>query len=90
MPTDEQARQKEAKRTIQRIRSTLNRLQDGSAWDQPLEESEEFKRMQQLLESGYGQPRRKFSRWTSTLFRRPLAWLSLLVIVVIILEWLQR
>ncbi len=90
MPTNEQARQKEAERTIQRIRNTLDRLEDGSAWDQPLEASDEFKRMQQLLESGYGQPRRKFTGWISILSRRPVAWISLLITVVIIFAWLKR
>ena len=85
----QQARQKEARRTLQRIRGTLHRLQEGSAWDQPLEQTDEFKRMKQLLESGY-QPDRALSARLKALFRKPLVWFALLMLCAALIEWSMR
>jgi hypothetical protein len=49
----DKARQKEAKRTLNRIKGTLDYLQGDSNGEIPEQESKEFKRMKNLLEYGY-------------------------------------
>jgi len=86
----EEARQKEAERTLKRIKATLNQLEDGSAWQDPVSENEEIQRMKKLLESGYSHDRPGLLKRLSLLVSRP-AFLALLITVILVfIELLQR
>ena len=87
---DEEARQKEAERTLNRIKGTLHHLEDGSAWEEPITDNEEFQRMKQLIESGYShtQPGRldKFRKRIS----KPIIPVLLIIAILVIVELMQR
>jgi hypothetical protein len=85
----DEARRKEAERTLKRIKGTLHHLEDGSAWEDPLQ-SEEFQRMKGLIESGYTRQRPGLSQRLLTLLRHPVFLLLLVIAVVLLVNWLQR
>lgn len=86
----DEARQKEAERTLKRIKSTLHHLEDGSAWEDSITEKEEIKRMRRLIESGYSHDNTGPLNWLSTVVKRPVFIALLIVIMLVVAEFVQR
>jgi hypothetical protein len=80
---EEEARQKEAERTLKRIKGTLHHLEDGSAWEDPLSSNKEFQRMKRLIESGYSHQRNSPVSRLLSWIRSPLAVILLIVLLLI-------
>ncbi len=80
----DRARQKEAKRTLNRIRGTLNILQQDSAPEEAVEDTEEYRHMKDLLEHGYSHNKPGLITQFLVLIKHPV-FLVLLIIIVLML-----
>ena len=87
---EEEARQKEAERTLKRIKGTLHHLDDGSAWEEPISDNEEYQRMKKLVQSGYSHNRYAPVKWLISAFKRPALLVILTIVVLIAIELMQR
>ncbi len=82
---EEKARQKEARRTLNRIKSTLSKLEDGSTSEDALEESEEYQRMKELLEHGYAHNKPGQIQRLLILLRHPVFFVTGLILILLLL-----
>jgi hypothetical protein len=82
---EEKARQKEAKRTLDRIRRTLNNVQDESGNRPAVEESKEYRRMKDLLEHGYSHNKPGLLEQILILIKHPVFLVFLVLIVLTLL-----
>jgi hypothetical protein len=87
---NEEARQKEAERTLQRIKGTLNHLEDGSAWHDPFTVNQEFQRMKKLVESGYSHNQPGFLKRLNSLIRGSATMVLLIIAILLMIQLLQR
>lgn len=86
---EEKARRKEAKRTLKRIKGTLKKLDDDSAWKDPLD-SEEFEWMKNLIESGYQHNRPSLFQRMLVLIRHPILLVFLIMVLAMLIQrWLE-
>jgi hypothetical protein len=83
---EEKARKKEAKRTLNRIKSTLSKLEDGSGFasKNALEKSEEYQRMKELLEHGYAHNKPGPIKQILILIRHPVFVVFLIIVFLMI------
>ncbi|MCG6937956.1 MAG: hypothetical protein LJE83_07245 [Gammaproteobacteria bacterium] len=86
----EEARQKEAERTLKRIKGTLHHLNDGSAWEDPISENEEFQRMKQLVQAGYSHDQPNPINRLKSLVKRPASLILLIIIFLVVVELMLR
>lgn len=86
---DEEARRKEAERTLHRIKGTLKHLEDGSAWDDPVTENEEILRIKKLIESGYSHEQPGLFNRLYSLASRPVFLVSLLIAILLLAGYLR-
>lgn len=84
---ENKARRKEAERTLKRIRGTLNHLEDGSAWEDPLAQNKEYQRMKSLIQHGYTRNSAGPAKRLLLLIRYPVFLLFLVLSMVVIFDW---
>lgn len=85
----EKSRRKEAERTLERIKGTLNHLEDGSAFKDPLE-NQEFQRMKSLIESGYSHSHPSLFKRLLILLRHPIFLALFILLFAMLIYWFQH
>lgn len=80
----DKARQKEARRTLKRIKGTLSKLGQGEGNASDLEESEEYRRMKDLLEHGYAHNKPKPAWLALVLLRHPVFFVVTVTLVLLL------
>ena len=80
---EEKARKKEARRTLNRIKSTLRKVEQDPAAG--LEKTQEYQRMKDLLEHGYAHRKPGQIQYLLILLRHPVFFVTGIILVLLML-----